>query len=81
MRVLPKSLPSLVLSVFLWQSALAESPKDSIPAKRRNLSILPVPAFGYEPETKAYIGAVCLFNWRFRNDTVARPSNAKVEVN
>ncbi|MFT5858384.1 MAG: outer membrane protein assembly factor BamA [Flavobacteriaceae bacterium] len=49
--------------------------------KVKNVKILPVPAFGYSPETKTYVGAVCLFNLNFYNDSVTRTSNAKLEFN
>lgn len=48
-------------------------------AKRVN--ILPLPAFGYEPETRAYIGAVTLFNIKLDTSKSTRTSNAKTEFN
>lgn len=42
---------------------------------------MPVPAFGYAPETRGYVGAVCLFNKRFGKDSMTRASNAKIEFN
>lgn len=50
---------------------------DSISRKR--ISILPVPTFGYTPETQTYAGAVCLFNYRLGNANDTRASNAKIE--
>jgi hypothetical protein len=47
----------------------------------RKVKVLPVPAFGYSPETKSYIGAVCLFNFNFYQDSFTRSSNAKIEFN
>ncbi len=45
------------------------------------VKVLPVPAFGYSPETKSYIGAVCLINLNFYQDCFTRSSNAKIEFN
>ncbi len=47
----------------------------------RNISVLPVPAIGYSPETKTYLGAVTLFTFKNLNDSLSRSSNAKVEFN
>lgn len=44
------------------------------------VSWLPVPAFGYSPETETYIGAVLLTTLK-RKDTLTRTSNAKLELN
>lgn len=55
------------------------SGKDSIQAKK--IKILPVPAFGYSPETKTYLGAVTLFTINMYRDSSTRTSNAKLEVN
>lgn len=52
---------------------------DSLP--HRPLKFLPLPAFGYEPETKTYLGAVGLFTLDLYADTLTRTSNAKVEFN
>jgi outer membrane protein assembly factor BamA len=53
--------------------------QDSIRAKK--IKVLPVPAFGYSPETKTYVGAVTLFTINMYRDSVTRTSNAKFEVN
>ncbi|MEZ5016672.1 MAG: hypothetical protein R2800_06440 [Flavipsychrobacter sp.] len=50
-------------------------------AKHRKVSILPVPAFGYAPETSTYLGAVSLFTFDFYKDSLTRVSNAKLEFN
>lgn len=47
----------------------------------KRISILPLPAFGYEPETRAYIGAVTLFNIKLDTSKSTRTSNAKTEFN
>lgn len=52
---------------------------DSINVKK--VKILPVPAFGYSPETKTYLGAVTLFTINMYQDSVTRTSNAKFEFN
>jgi hypothetical protein len=49
--------------------------------RKKSIKILPVPAFGYSPETKTYIGAVSLFNLDFYKDSFTRNSNAKIEFN
>lgn len=45
----------------------------------KKLSILPVPAIGYAPETNMYFGGVVLFSKKITQDD--RASNAKVELN
>jgi hypothetical protein len=56
-------------------AALADS------TKLRRVGVLPVPALGYSPETRGYIGAVALFTLRlYPGDTLTRTSNAKIEV-
>lgn len=49
--------------------------------KVKKVKVLPVPAFGYSPETRTYVGAVTLFTLDFYTDTITRVSNAKVEFN
>ncbi|HPE77192.1 MAG TPA: BamA/TamA family outer membrane protein [Draconibacterium sp.] len=46
----------------------------------RKVSVLPVPALGYSPETKTYVGAVTLFTFH-NSDSLTRSSNASVEFN
>jgi outer membrane protein assembly factor BamA len=53
--------------------------KDTI--LHRQITILPVPAFGYSPETSTYIGVVSLFTLDLFDDSITRTSNAKVEFN
>ena len=48
--------------------------------KVRKVGVLPVPTFGYAPETRAYAGAVALFTLRFYPDSLTRTSNAKTEI-
>ncbi len=44
----------------------------------KKIKILPVPTFGYAPETKTYVGAVSLFTLNFHQASNTRASNAKV---
>lgn len=48
--------------------------------KQKKIKILPVPTFGYTPETRTYLGAVTLFTFDLYQDTTTRTSNAKFEV-
>ena len=52
---------------------------DSVKVKR--IGILPVPAFGYSPETGIYFGAVTLFTLNLHQNRDTRTSNAKLEFN
>ncbi|PWG04488.1 BamA/TamA family outer membrane protein [Polaribacter aquimarinus] len=54
---------------------------DSLTVKTKKVKILPVPAFGYEPETKFHFGAVSLFTIDLYQDAKTRLSNAKIEFN
>ncbi len=45
------------------------------------IKVLPVPAFGYTPETGAYVGVVSLLMLDLYRDSVTRVSNAKLEFN
>jgi outer membrane protein assembly factor BamA len=49
--------------------------------KTKKVKILPVPAFGYSPETRTYLGAVTLFTFNFYGVANTRISNAKFEFN
>lgn len=71
-----------ILSI-LFISATGFGQQDSTVAykKDRKVKVLPVPAFGYTPETKSYVGAVCLFNLNLYQDSFTRSSNAKIEFN
>lgn len=70
----------VALFLFLiYSSHVSAQEQDTVKAK--NIKVLPVPAFGYSPETKTYIGAVCLFNLDFYHDSLTRTSNAKIEFN
>ncbi|KAF0238326.1 MAG: outer membrane protein OMP85 [Prolixibacteraceae bacterium] len=53
--------------------------QESKPGKK--VSVLPVPAIGYSPETKTYIGAVTLFTFNSILDSLTRSSNAGIEFN
>lgn len=68
----------LVFILILFSVALKTvSGQDSL----KQVKILPVPAFGFSPETKTYVGAVTLFTFDLYNDTITRTSNAKFEFN
>ena len=64
---------------FLLISTIIALGNDSI--QSRKVKILPVPAFGYSPETGTYIGAVSLFTFDFYKDSTTRTSNARIELN
>lgn len=49
--------------------------------KMNSITVLPVPAIGYSPETKTYLGAVMLFTLKNITDSLTRTSNAKIEFN
>lgn len=66
-----------VIATLLSSIILAQ--KDT--TKVRKLKALPVPAFGYSPETRYYVGAVCLFTIDPYQDSVTRTSTAKAEFN
>lgn len=72
-------LKNLVISLLLISSTTNLFSQDS--SKYNSISVLPVPAFGYAPETRTYIGAVSLFTINFYPNTATRTSNAKVELN
>jgi len=69
---------TLLAATFLLMS-LSSIGQDSIRVKK--IKILPVPAIGYSPETKTYVGAVTLFTINMYRDSLTRTSNAKFEIN
>ena len=67
--------------ILLWLAFLCCSctfAQDS--AEQRTVGVLPVPTFGYGPETRGYIGGVALFTLNLYKDSLSRTSNAKTEV-
>ncbi|MBK9422686.1 MAG: hypothetical protein IPN54_00830 [Bacteroidetes bacterium] len=46
---------------------------------KNRIGILPVPSFGYSPETGTYFGAVALFTFQKNSDSISRAGNAKIE--
>lgn len=64
-----------VLCCLFFNVAAKQEQKD------KAISVLPVPAFGYSPETRTYLGAVSLFTLDFYKDSLTRTSNAKLELN
>lgn len=69
-------LPWVLILFGLFGKATGQEKK-----LKNNITVLPVPAIGYSPETKTYLGAVTLFTIRNTNDSLARTSNAKIEFN
>ncbi len=69
---------SLTLLVIVIFGNIAHA-QDSTKTKR--VKVLPVPTFGYEPETRFHFGAVCLFTLDLYQDSLTRVSNAKIEFN
>jgi len=76
-------MKQLLRITFLLVYSTGFSQNDSIDTLKhlRKVKVLPVPAFGYTPETKSYVGAVCLFNLNLYQDSFTRTSNAKIEFN
>ena len=70
-----QNLLLFLFSLFIFSVSNAQ---DS--TKRKKIKILPVPTFGYSPETRTYLGAVTLFTFDLYDDTTTRTSNAKFEV-
>ncbi len=67
-----------LLGIAFFAATTARS-QDLTRAKK--ITVLPVPAIGYSPETKTYVGAVTLFTFNILSDTLTRTSNAKIELN
>lgn len=65
-----------ILCVFI----VVKSHGQTDSAKGKKVKVLPVPTFGYSPETETYVGAVSLFALDFYQDGYTRTSNAKVEL-
>lgn len=72
-----ETLASLFLGIF----SLACYSQDSLHTPIKKVKVLPLPAFGYSPETSTYIGAVALLTLDLYEDTITRTSNTKFEVN
>jgi len=64
----------ILVALLLSNSARCQENK---PVKK--VSVLPVPAIGYTPETKTYVGLVTLFTFNNTIDSLTRSSNAKLE--
>ncbi len=73
-----RSAIALLLAVFLTSLAFAQ---DSTDSRDKTFGILPVPAFGYTPETRGYVGAVALVTTDFYKNDSTRISNGKLEIN
>lgn len=72
------SIQTLLILCFAF-GATSVMAQDTI--KKRKVKVLPVPAFGYSPETRSYVGAVGLFTLNLYDDSLTRLSNAKIEFN
>ena len=70
----------LWLLPLLLCGALAQAQDSTRTRPPRKLGILPVPTFGYAPETRWYVGAVALFTLRHWTDSLTRTSTAKAEL-
>lgn len=57
---------------------MAETAKCQEAELPKKVTVLPVPAIGYSPETKTYVGLVTLFTFN-APDSLTRSSNAKLE--
>ena len=68
----------LLIAFFLLFSSIKTFAQDSVRTKK--VKILPVPTFGYSPETRTYVGAVALFTLDFYNDSNTRKSHAELEI-
>lgn len=67
----------IALLLAMLVNDAAGSQADSV---NRKYSVLPVPAIGYSPETRTYLGAVVLLTMN-PADTLARASKAELEFN
>jgi len=68
----------IFLMLFILRGVSAQdNHQDTTPSKR--FKILPVPTFGYEPETSTYVGAVALATLDFYNNDLTRSSNVSLE--
>ncbi|MEJ6582609.1 MAG: hypothetical protein QNL61_06055 [Crocinitomicaceae bacterium] len=71
-----QKLTIILFFLFVCSRALSQDTTDY-----KRLKVLPLPAFGYAPETSGSIGALCLFSFNIYNDSNTRLSNAKIEFN
>lgn len=72
------ALRIIFIILFIPFFAFADT-SDSTRIKK--VKIFPLPAFGYAPETRWYVGAVGLFSIRFTDDTLIKPSTFEAEFN
>lgn len=70
---LKRFIAGLIMVMFFTDSASCQE-EESL----KKVTILPVPAIGYSPETKTYVGLVTLFTFN-APDSLTRSSNAKIE--
>jgi outer membrane protein assembly factor BamA len=67
--------------LYLTISTVCASPGDSLKPKKHKLKVLPLPEFGYAPETRWYAGGVALFTYKIFDDSTTRTTNFKLELN
>ncbi len=79
MMKLYNHIRTIILLLFIILFSYNANSQNSM--DQRQVSILPVPAIGYSPETKTYIGAVTLLTISNPFDTLTRTSNAEIEFN
>lgn len=67
----------LIIGVLLLIHGHAFYAQDS--TNTRRIGVLPVPSFGYSPETTTYVGAVALFTIKPKEAGATRTSNVKLK--
>jgi hypothetical protein len=75
------TVASFIASLAICASQVSYCQTDSTSKRNKKVKVLPVPSFGYAPETKTYVGAVALFTLDLYQDSLTRVSNAKAEFN
>ncbi len=70
-----------ILTIFLALTIHLQTGYAADSTTQKKIKALPVPAFGYSPETRSYIGAVSLFTIKLYDTAHTRISNAKIEFN
>lgn len=79
-RVLIIYVLSGIVLLFAGNKARAQDSAAVRSSPDQRVKVLPLPTFGYEPETATQVGAVGLFTFDPYNDPDTRTSNAKLEV-
>ena len=82
LKIFPGNRTINTLFLFLFLPGIScSSINAQLNLNEKEIAVFPVPAFGYSPETKTYVGAVSLFTFRDKQDSLTRTSNAKIEFN